>query len=95
MRRLEEAVAKISAKVDMPELQYLQAAEIQDGSSGSPGEAINEEVTTGETSTSSQAPQPKDKENPEQLQTWEVVMDPRGGPGRSGGEGWRSAPRRP
>ncbi|KAF3020362.1 hypothetical protein E8E15_003245 [Penicillium rubens] len=80
MRRLEEAVAKIAAKVDMPELQYLQAAEIQDGSSGSPGEAINEEVTTGETSTSSQAPQPKDKENPEQPQTWEVVMDPRGGP---------------
>ncbi|KAJ6152856.1 hypothetical protein N7497_007175 [Penicillium chrysogenum] len=82
MRRLEEAVAKIAAKVDMPELQYLQAApEIQDGSSGSPGEAINEEVTTGETSTSSQAPQPKDKENPEQPQTWEVVMDPPGRPG--------------
>ncbi|OQE30351.1 hypothetical protein PENFLA_c003G02789 [Penicillium flavigenum] len=81
MRRLEEAVAKIAAKVDMPELQSLQAApEIQDGSLGSPVEAINEEVTTGEPSTSSQASQPKDKQNPEQQQTWEVVMDPRGGP---------------
>lgn len=79
MRRLEEAVAKIAAKVDMPELQALQAApEIQDDVSSPPVEAINEEVITGEISTSSQSSQPK--ENHEPLQTWEVIMDPRGGP---------------
>jgi hypothetical protein len=81
MRRLEEAVAQIAAKVDMPELQSLQTApEIQDGSLGSPVEAINDGVTAGETSTSSQASQPKENQNHEQPQTWEVVMDPRGGP---------------
>ncbi|KAJ5834778.1 transcriptional regulator family: Fungal Specific TF [Penicillium robsamsonii] len=78
MRRLEEAVAKIAAKVDIPELQDVQAApEIHDSSSP-PIEAINEEVTRGETSTSSQSSQPK--ENHEPPQTWEVIMDPRGGP---------------
>ncbi|KAJ5514370.1 transcriptional regulator family: Fungal Specific TF [Penicillium fimorum] len=82
MRRLEEAVAKIAAKVDMPELQAVQAVqgapEIQDGSSSPPVEAISEEVTREETSTSSQSSQPK--ENHEPPQTWEVIMDPRGGP---------------
>jgi hypothetical protein len=83
MRRLEEAVAQIAAKVDMPELHSLQTApEIQDGSLGSPVEAINDGVTAGETSTSSQASQPKENQNHEQPQTWEVVMDPRGGPSR-------------
>ncbi|KAJ5615917.1 hypothetical protein N7537_001031 [Penicillium hordei] len=78
MRRLEEVVAKIAAKVDMPELQALQAAPaIQDDSSGPPTEAVNEEVITGETFTSSQSSQPK--ENHELPQTWEVIMDPRGG----------------
>ncbi|KAF4760785.1 transcriptional regulator family: Fungal Specific TF [Penicillium solitum] len=79
MRRLEEAVAKIAAKVDMPELQALQAAPaIQDDSSSPPAEAVNEEVITGAISTSSQSSQPK--ENHEPPQTWEVIMDPRGGP---------------
>ncbi|KAJ5960161.1 transcriptional regulator family: Fungal Specific TF [Penicillium vulpinum] len=79
MRLLEEAVAKIAAKVDVSELQAVQAAPgIQDGSSSPPAEAINEEVITREVSTSSQTSQPK--ENIEPSQTWEVVMDPRGGP---------------
>ncbi|CAI7581006.1 unnamed protein product [Penicillium glandicola] len=79
MRRLEEAVAKIAAKVDIPELQTLQAApEIQNDSSSLPVEIIGEEVITGEISTSSQSSQPK--ENHEPPQTWEVIMDPRGGP---------------
>ena len=79
MRRLEEAVAKIAAKVDMPELQALQAAPAtQDDSSSPPAEAVNEEVITGAISTSSQSSQPK--ENHEPPQTWEVIMDPRGGP---------------
>ncbi|KAJ5804758.1 transcriptional regulator family: Fungal Specific TF [Penicillium psychrosexuale] len=82
MRRLEEAVAKIAAKVDMPEFQALQtvqaAPEIQDNSLSPPVEAINEKFIAGEISTSSQSSQPK--ENHEPPQTWEVIMDPRGGP---------------
>ncbi|KGO37407.1 hypothetical protein PEXP_003920 [Penicillium expansum] len=79
MRWLEEAVAKIAAKVDMPELQASQAApEIQDDSSSPPAEVINKEVITGGISTSSQSSQ--SKENYEPPQTWEVIMDPRGGP---------------
>ncbi|KAJ5384810.1 transcriptional regulator family: Fungal Specific TF [Penicillium concentricum] len=79
MRRLEEAVAKIAAKVDIPELQAVQAApEIQDDSLSSPAEAINEEVIREETSVSSQSSQSKENHEPPQI--WEVIMDPRGGP---------------
>ncbi|CDM33680.1 transcriptional regulator family: Fungal Specific TF [Penicillium roqueforti] len=82
MRRLEEAVAKIAAKVDMPEFQALQtvqaAPEIQDNSLSPPVETINEKVIAGEISTSSQPSQPNEHHEPPQ--TWEVIMDPRGGP---------------
>ncbi|KAI2703861.1 transcriptional regulator family: Fungal Specific TF [Penicillium roqueforti] len=82
MRRLEEAVAKIAAKVDMPEFQALQtvqaAPEIQDNSLSPPVETINEKVIAGEISTSSQPSQPNEHHEPPQ--TWEVIMNPRGGP---------------
>ncbi|KAJ5748742.1 uncharacterized protein N7511_010438 [Penicillium nucicola] len=77
MRRLEEAVASIANKVGMPELQALQAIQSgpePEGQSMSPArEAVNQD--------SSPSSQPRDsvkKHDPSQ--TWEVIMDPRGGP---------------
>jgi hypothetical protein len=78
MRRLEEAVAKIAAKVNLPEFQASQAAPGTQDHLSLPVESTHEEVITGEISPSGQPPQPK--ENHEPPQTWEVIMDPRGGP---------------
>lgn len=75
MRRLEEAVATIATKVGIPELQALQAGpEPEDQSINSAREVVNQDP-----SPSSQQGQDS-TENYEPPQTWEVIMDPRGGP---------------
>jgi hypothetical protein len=79
MRWLEDTVAKIAAKVDIPELQISHSGPVPQEVSMSPAlegiatEAVAQEtLVTGQTSLQ--------KETNELPRTWEVIMDPRGGP---------------
>lgn len=84
IRKLEESIAKIANKVDIPELQ----AQDEDDSMDSISPPV--ELDPAEQSNMSPAPPSKpqpemnartqQKEDRELPQTWEVVMDPRGGP---------------
>lgn len=79
MRRLEDIVAKIAVKVDMPELQNFQTGHAPQEDAMSPApEAFATEAVAEKTPTTSQMSQPKEPHEPSQ--PWEVIMDPRGGP---------------
>ncbi|KKK16519.1 hypothetical protein ARAM_003071 [Aspergillus rambellii] len=66
IRWLDETVAKIATKVDLPELQ----------SSSSPSHVVSPEYHL----PPMQHHTPPTTSEPEQAQIWEVVMDPQGGP---------------
>lgn len=73
IKSLEDAISKIASKVDMPELQR-QSAE--------PAASLSSplvEMTNAEPMQTS--PESHNAETRDISQTWEVVIDPRGGPG--------------
>jgi hypothetical protein len=76
MRRLEEAVASIATRVGMPELQALQALqagpEPEDQSISPDREVVNQDPSLSQRRDSAEDREPQ--------QTWEVILDPRGGP---------------
>ncbi|OGE57967.1 hypothetical protein PENARI_c001G10591 [Penicillium arizonense] len=73
MRRLEEAVASIATRVGMPELQALQAGPEPEDQPISPArEVVNQDPSLSQRRDSAEDREPQ--------QTWEVIMDPRGGP---------------
>ncbi|KAJ5928689.1 hypothetical protein N7466_007645 [Penicillium verhagenii] len=82
IRRLEEAISQIANKVDIPELKS-QHAEIQESLSPPPVDLTNAEPAVFSPEYQPQAqPQapPQQRDDRELPRTWEVVMDPRGGP---------------
>jgi hypothetical protein len=73
MRRLEEAVASIATRVGMPELQALQAGPEPEDQPISPArEVVNQDPSLSQRRDSAEDREPQ--------QTWEVILDPRGGP---------------
>jgi hypothetical protein len=79
IKKLEDAISKIANKVDMPELQTqseepTEPAEPADSTSPPVVEMGNAEPIH-------PSPESHAKEIRDFSQTWEVVMDPRGGPG--------------
>ncbi|KAJ5175116.1 uncharacterized protein N7482_000993 [Penicillium canariense] len=75
IKRLEDAIAKIASKVDLSDLDLNQARPEEAPESMSPPVV---EMTSAE--HPSPSPEPQSKDDQEETQTWEVIMDPRGGP---------------
>lgn len=73
IKSLEDAISKIASKVDIPELQRQP-----EETAGSLSPPVDEMANAEPMHTS---PEPHKAETGELSQTWDVVMDPRGGPG--------------
>lgn len=72
IKRLEDTIAKIASKIDLSDLD-IQVRPEEPDSIGPPVD----EMSNGE-NIASLEPQSREEEQPKQ--TWEVIMDPRGGP---------------
>jgi hypothetical protein len=72
IKRLEETIAKIASKVDLSDLD-LQARPEE-------SEYMNPPVVGMSDAEDQASPEPQSREEREPTQTWEVIMDPRGGP---------------
>lgn len=72
IKRLEETIAKIASKVDLSDLD-LQARPEEPEYMSPP--VVNMSIAEHQAS-----PEPPSREEREPTQTWEVIMDPRGGP---------------
>ncbi|CAG8925449.1 unnamed protein product [Penicillium salamii] len=79
MRRLEETVAAMAAKIDLPELQVNEVnLEARENSIGPTVEAITANPGIGTSSSLGQTSGPNESRN--LPQTWQVIEDPPGGP---------------
>lgn len=76
IKKLEDAISKIAHRVDMPELQT------QPEDPAEPAESISPPVVEmANAEPIHTSPESHTKETKDLSQSWEVVMDPRGGPG--------------
>ncbi|KAJ5389694.1 uncharacterized protein N7496_000762 [Penicillium cataractarum] len=72
IKRLEDTIAKIAAKVDLSDLDFQPRPEEPESMSPPAVEMANAEQPA--------SPEPQSREEKEPTQTWEVIMDPHGGP---------------
>jgi hypothetical protein len=72
IKKLEDTIAKIASKIDLSDLDLQVRPEEPDSTSPPVGEMANGENIA--------RPEPQSREEQEPTQTWEVIMDPRGGP---------------